>query len=147
MATDFAENFFTISGEKVLRGMHFQMPPADHAKLVYCVAGAVMDVGLDLRVGSPTFGEHFVIELSAERNNAVYMPEGVAHGFYVREGPAVMIYNVGSEHSPTLDAGILWQSFGACWPEDAPVISARDSRLPALSEFQSPFRYTAEPGE
>jgi dTDP-4-dehydrorhamnose 3,5-epimerase len=71
---DFTESFYTESSENVLRGMHFQIPPADHAKLVYCMSGSIHDVALDLRVGSPTFGEHEAYDLSAEYNNAAYLP-------------------------------------------------------------------------
>jgi dTDP-4-dehydrorhamnose 3,5-epimerase len=141
---DFTESFYTESGENVLRGMHFQIPPADHAKLVYCMSGAIHDVALDLRVGSPTYGEHEAYDLSAEYNNAVYLPSGMAHGFFVRSAPALVVYEVTSEHSPSHDTGILWNSFGASWPQSAPIISARDEGLTPLAQFESPFRF--EPG-
>jgi dTDP-4-dehydrorhamnose 3,5-epimerase len=124
--------------------MHFQIPPADHAKLVYCMSGAIHDVALDLRVGSPTYGEHEAYDLSAEYNNAVYLPSGMAHGFFVRSAPALVVYEVTSEHSPSHDTGILWNSFGASWPQSAPIISARDEGLTPLAQFESPFRF--EPG-
>lgn len=137
----FVETFYTVSGENVLRGMHLQLPPADHAKLVYCVAGSVMDVCLDVRRGSPTFGRHIVIELGAERSKAIYLPRGVAHGFYVRQAPALIVYHVTSEHEPRLDSGIAWNSFGAAWPTDSPLLSPRDAALAAFKEFASPFRF------
>src|SRR5437016_170214 len=120
LRADFAETFYTVSGENVLRGMHLQLPPADHSKLVYCIAGSVMDVTLDLRKGSPTFGEFETIHLSGESGNGVYLPEGVAHGFHVRHAPAVMVYHVTSEHVPSLDSGIRWDSFGATWQTPSP---------------------------
>src|SRR6476659_9264314 len=89
---DFVESFFTISERNVLRGMHFQLPPSDHAKLVYCIKGRILDVCLDLRVSSATFGRYSAIEISAEKNNAVYMPTGIAHGFWVQEAPAITMY-------------------------------------------------------
>ena len=138
----FVETFYTISGENVLRGMHLQVPPADHAKLVYCVTGNVLDVCLDVRRGSPTFGEHISLEISASRKNALYLPRGVAHGFYVQQAPAVMIYHVTSEHQPQFDCGIVWNSFGAEWPTQSPVLSLRDASLPRLKDFSSPFLYT-----
>ncbi|SFR96758.1 dTDP-4-dehydrorhamnose 3,5-epimerase [Granulicella pectinivorans] len=140
---DFVETFHTVSNDRVLRGMHFQVPPVDHAKLVYCVSGAVWDVALDLRVGSPTFGEHAVYELSVQANNAVYLPSGIAHGFVVLNGPADVMYHVTSEHDPVHDQGVLWSSFGAPWPGDDLIISARDRALIPFAEFESPFRFEA----
>lgn len=138
--TNFTETFYTVSGARVLRGMHFQLPPADHAKLVYCISGSIMDVGLDLRCGSPTFGEHEVVNLSAETNNAFYLPRGLAHGFYVVRAPAVVMYHVTSEHAPALDSGIAWDSFGASWPDANPLLSQRDAGFQALASFKSPFQ-------
>ena len=140
---DFRECFYSTSFQHVLRGMHFQTPPSDHAKLVYCTAGAIYDVALDLRVGSPTYGLHEVYELSAGASNAVYLPRGIAHGFYVREAPAVMVYHVTSEHNPARDAGIRWDSFGAAWPSSAPIVSQRDSSFVSFDDFESPFVYVA----
>ena len=139
----FVETFYTVSGENVLRGMHLQLPPADHAKFVYCVAGEVMDVCLDARRSSPAFGRHMVIELAADRHNALYLPRGVAHGFYVRQAPAIMVYHVTSEHEPRLDSGIAWNSFGAKWPTHSPLLSPRDARLTPFQDFASPFRFTS----
>jgi len=141
---DFTESFYTESGENVLRGMHFQVPPADHAKLVYCISGGICDMALDLRVGSPTFGEHESYELSAEYNNAVYLPRGMAHGFLVRSAPSVVVYQVTSEHSPAHDTGIRWNSFGGTWPQSAPVVSVRDEGLIPFEQFESPFRFDPE---
>ena len=141
---DFVESFYTESGENILRGMHFQLPPADHAKLVYCMSGAIHDVALDLRVGSPTYGQHEAYDLSAEYNNAVYLPRGMAHGFFVRDAPAVVVYEVTSEHSPAHDTGVRWDSFGAKWPQDSPITSTRDAALIPFAQFESPFRYSPE---
>jgi dTDP-4-dehydrorhamnose 3,5-epimerase len=140
---DFTESFYTESGENVLRGMHFQVPPADHAKLVYCISGEIWDVALDLRVGSPTYGEHEAYDLRAEYNNAAYLPRGIAHGFFVRAAPAVVVYQVTSEHSPAHDIGIRWDSFGANWPQSRPVVSVRDQAHLPFAQFESPFRYDA----
>lgn len=141
---DFRECFYTTSYKDVLRGMHFQTPPSDHAKLLYCTAGSIYDVALDLRIGSPTYGMHEVYELSASASNAVYLPRGIAHGFCVREAPAVMVYHVTSEHDRARDAGIHWNSFGAAWPIDRPVVSARDNSFVGFEEFKSPFVYDAD---
>lgn len=145
LRADFVETFHTVSNDRVLRGMHFQVPPADHVKLVYCVSGSVWDIALDLRVGSPTYGECSVYTLSAEANNAVYLASGIAHGFVVLEGPADVMYHVTSEHDPANDRGILWNSFGAEWPVDAPIVSARDAAQVPFGEFVNPFVF-AEKG-
>ncbi len=141
LEADFTEVFYTTSYKDVLRGMHFQVPPSDHAKLVYCTSGSIYDVALDLRVGSPTYGEYEVYELSDRFNNAVYLPRGIAHGFYVREEPSVVVYHVTSEHNPAHDQGILWNSFGAPWPITDPIVSDRDSGFANFTSFKSPFRY------
>ena len=142
---NFSECFYTTSFKDVLRGMHFQTPPSDHAKLVYCTAGSIYDVALDLRVGSPTYGKHEVYELSTSASNAVYLPRGIAHGFCVREAPAVMVYHGSSEHDPSRDAGIRWDSFDAAWLVENPIVSPRDSSFVSLEEFESPFYYKILP--
>jgi len=134
-----AESFFTTSRRGVLRGFHLQLPPHSHDKLVYCVVGAVWDVVVDLRVGSPAAGMPFCIELDAARSNALFIPAGVAHAFYSRTEGAVLSYLVSSPHQPASDAGIRWDSVGITWPDEHPLISARDRALPAISEFRSPF--------
>lgn len=141
LEADFCEVFYTESVKGVLRGMHFQVPPADHAKLIYCVSGSICDIALDLRVGSPTYGQHEVYELSAEANNAVYLPRGIAHGFVVRSESAGVFYHVTSEHDPVHDIGIAWNSFGAPWPVDNPLVSARDAGHISFQDFKSPFVY------
>jgi dTDP-4-dehydrorhamnose 3,5-epimerase len=141
LETSFAEEYYSSSLPGVLRGLHFQTPPHHHAKLVYCVAGRVMDVAVDLRVGSPTYGRHALVELSMERGNAIYLPSGFAHGFYVPEGEATLVYNVTTGYAPESDAGIRWDSAGIEWPDAAPVVSERDAGFPSLAEFVSPFRY------
>jgi dTDP-4-dehydrorhamnose 3,5-epimerase len=137
--SNFVESFYTVSGSRVLRGMHFQLPPSDHAKLVYCISGAVMDVGVDLRKNSPTFGNYASFEINNKLSNAVYLPRGVAHGFYVREAPAIVVYAVTSHYDPERDSGISWNSFGMTWPDINPVISKRDAQLIPFNSFKSPF--------
>lgn len=142
LRSDFAEEYFSLSGPGVLRGLHFQVPPADHVKLVYCIQGQVWDVVLDLRQGSPTYLQHAVFELKAEKANMVYIPAGCAHGFCVPAGDAVLVYKVTSVYSPQHDQGILWNSAGISWPLQSPEISERDSLFPPLAEFSSPFVYS-----
>lgn len=141
LETNFCETFYTISNDRVLRGMHFQVPPHDHAKLVYCVSGRVLDVALDMRVGSPSYGQHEALELDSSLCNAVYLPSGIAHGFAVLDAPAVMAYHVTSEHFNSADAGVRWDSFGATWPSCLPLLSTRDIGLPDFQQFASPFLF------
>lgn len=138
-----AEEYVTTSNVNVLRGLHFQVPPMDHVKVVYCISGRVLDVVLDIRVGSPTYGKHVTTELSGEQANMIYIPRGMAHGFYVLEGPAIMVYRVSKVYSRDHDKGILWNSAGILWPTRSPIISDRDSEFPEFVAFDSPFDYAA----
>jgi dTDP-4-dehydrorhamnose 3,5-epimerase len=141
LATRFAEEFYTVSLCGVLRGLHLQLPPHDHDKIVYCTSGSVLDVVLDLRVGSPTFRRWEAVELTGETGTGLYIPRGVAHGFYALTDQAVMAYLVTTHHAPSHDAGVRWDSFGMPWPDGKPTLSARDAALPALKDFVSPFEY------
>jgi len=141
LETGFAEAYSSLSHERVLRGLHFQNPPHDHAKLVTCLAGGVFDAVLDLRLGSPTYGRHVTFALSGEQGNLLYIPRGLAHGFYVEEGPATMMYMATTQHSPEADAEIAWDSAGISWPGGDPVISDRDGGFPRLEDFDSSFVY------
>lgn len=143
LASHFAEEYYSVSRRGVVRGLHFQRPPMDHAKLVYCVAGRIQDAVVDLRAGSPTLGRHALVELSAEAGNMLYIPSGLAHGFCVLSESATLVYKVTSVYSPEHDAGILWDSVGIPWAEREPILSARDRGHPALADFASPFVYEA----
>ena len=133
------EEFFSISHRNVLRGMHFQLPPADHAKVVYCIVGRVLDVVVDLRQGSRTFGRCHAGELSAENRWVLFIPTGFAHGFLSLEDNTTMIYQTSSVHSPAHDVGIRWDSIGFNWPVQNPIMSDRDQQFPALADFKPPF--------
>jgi len=137
----YAEEYYSFSHKGVLRGLHFQLPPMDHVKLVYCVSGKVLDAVVDLRVGSPTYGEFETFELSAEKANMIYIPKGLAHGFYVLSESAIMMYKVTIVYSPEHDRGIRWNSVGIPWPDEKPIISKRDSEFPDFKDFKSPFIY------
>jgi len=141
LCADWKEQYYSTSNQGVLRGLHFQLPPHDHAKLVYCVAGSVEDVALDLRVGSPTYGKAIILELSAAKGNMIYLPKGLAHGFCTPNEPATLVYNVGSVYDPAADAGIRWDSVDVNWLVQKPLLSDRDRTFPAFDEFKSPFRY------
>jgi dTDP-4-dehydrorhamnose 3,5-epimerase len=132
------EEFFSVSRKGVLRGMHFQRPPAAHDKLVYCPVGKVLDVVLDLR-SSAKRGRFISRELSASNREMLFIPQGCAHGFVALEGDSMMVYQTSTVHSPAHDAGVLWNSFGFEWPVKNPVLSERDQKFPALSDFESPF--------
>ncbi len=133
------EEFFSTSAKDVLRGMHFQIPPHEHQKLIYCISGRVLDVLLDLRKGSPTFGRSVGLELSAANHHLVYVPVGIAHGFASLEDHSCLVYKTDAVHSPAHDCGIAWNSFGFEWPITAPVISGRDLTHPEFGGFDSPF--------
>jgi dTDP-4-dehydrorhamnose 3,5-epimerase len=124
--------------------MHLQTPPYDHDKLVYCLSGSAFDVVLDLRVGSPTFGCHESVVLDAQHGLAIYVPRGVAHGFCVHHGHALMGYLVTSSYAPGSDGGVRWDSAGIEWPIETPVLSARDAALEPLATYKSPFVYGRE---
>jgi dTDP-4-dehydrorhamnose 3,5-epimerase len=141
LADNFSEEYYSHSRNRVLRGMHFQTPPADHIKMVYCVTGAVFDVVVDLRVGSPTFGHAQSFALSADKGNFLYIPKGLAHGFCVTSATATLVYKVTSVYSPEHDTGVLWSSINVTWPISDPIVSERDAHFLPLSQFQSPFNY------
>jgi dTDP-4-dehydrorhamnose 3,5-epimerase len=144
LCSNWVEQYYSTSIRRVLRGLHFQTPPHDHDKLVYCTYGEVMDVALDLRIGSPTFGKHMTLVLSASKGNMVYLARGLAHGFYTLSEGATLVYNVSSVYSQSHDAGICWNSAGIQWPDLNPLLSERDRSLEPLSAFDSPFDYSAE---
>ena len=148
----FKENVYPIkfvqdneskSSKGVLRGLHFQKPPFDQAKLVRCIEGRVMDVAVDIRKGSPTYGKHVAIELTGENKRQLFVPRGFAHGFSVLSDTAVFAYKVDNTYAPEFDAGIRWndKQLNIQWGmEDSEVmISAKDTELPFFIEFESPF--------
>ena len=133
------EQFFSVSARDVLRGMHFQLSPMAHSKLVYCIAGRVLDVVLDLRRACASHGQAFARELSAAHREMLFIPAGFAHGFLALEDGSTMVYQTSTVHSPPHDSGILWNSFGFRWPVSHPILSERDGRFPAWNDFASSF--------
>lgn len=144
LRTDWKEAYCTASGRGVVRGMHFQTPPADHAKLVFCLTGAVLDVVLDLRHGSPTEGQCRSFHLSKAQGEGLYIPSGCAHGFLSLTDESLLLYQVTSVHSPDYDRGVAWDSFGFDWGVASPLLSPRDQSHPPLADFVTPFRF--DPG-
>ena len=137
-AFEFSEEFYSSSRKDVVRGMHFQKPPYDHVKLVYCAAGAVLDVLVDLRRG-PGQGRVANVLLSADEPAILVIPSGIAHGFKSLQDDSLMVYKTSTEYSPSHDAGVLWDSIGFDWNIAHPIVSARDSAHTALADFISPF--------
>lgn len=135
----FAESFYSVNKAGVIRGMHFQTPPDDHDKIVYCSSGRILDVILDIRKNSSTYGQYVSIEISGDNYKGVYIPKGFAHGFCSLEDNSCMVYLTSTEHSPGNDAGILYSSFGFEWPVNNPIVSERDLALPKLEDYSSPF--------
>jgi len=144
MRTDFREQYYSVSTERVLRGFHFQVPPMEHAKLVTCLSGRVMDVVVDIRRDSPRYGEHEVFDLSEDHGAIVYIPSGCAHGFLTLSAAATLLYDVTSVYASECDRGIRWDSLGVAWPVRDPIISPRDAGFAGFAEFDSPFRFTGD---
>jgi dTDP-4-dehydrorhamnose 3,5-epimerase len=134
-----AELFWSRSRRGVVRGLHFQVPPDGHTKLVTIITGRAFDVVVDLRVGSPAFGEHVTVDLDATTPVAVVVPVGCAHGFQATVDDTVVAYATSTEHAPASDAGIRWDSAGVEWPMPAEHTSPRDAGFPTLDAFTSPF--------
>ena len=151
MAVDFVQDNHSLSAEQgTVRGLHFQVPPFAQAKLVRVVRGSVFDVAVDIRRGSPTFGRHVSVVLSAAEGNQVFVPAGFAHGLMTLEVDTEVVYKVSDYYAPDHDRGILWNdpSLGIDWPLGAPrvVLSDKDRLQPRLAEFDTPFEYrSAEP--
>ncbi len=136
---EFREDFFTVSKKDVLRGMHFQSPPQDQTKLVYCIHGVILDVIVDIRKNSPTYLQFESFELNESKRSMLYLPEGIAHGFVTLSESATIGYKVSREFVPEFDAGIRWDSIGFKWPIQNPILSEKDKNLPTLSEFKTPW--------
>lgn len=132
-----------------IRGLHFQTPPHGQAKLVRCVRGLIMDYAVDVRAGSPTWGQWVSAELGAENGRQLFVPVGFAHAFCTLTPDAEVIYKVSDVYAPDCDGGIAWDDpdIGIDWPlpPTGPVLSDKDRTLPRLRDFQSPFAYDGRP--
>jgi dTDP-4-dehydrorhamnose 3,5-epimerase len=138
LAVDFKESYYSISHKNVIRGMHFQLPPHEHDKLVYVTQGRILDVIVDLRATSPSYRQHIAVPLD-EHTTAIYIPRGCAHGFLTLSEVATVVYNVTSVYEPTADAGIRWDSIGFAWPTQNPIVSDRDVAFNSLADYQTIF--------
>ena len=139
LVTDFKESYFSISAKNVIRGMHFQVPPAEHTKLVYINSGKILDVVLDLRKASETFGQSFSVELNISNPIMVYIPVGCAHGFLSLEDNTMVTYLQSSCYDNNYDAGIKYDSFRFEWPIKNATVSFRDSNFISFTDYLSPF--------
>lgn len=143
---DFVQDNESCSTRGVMRGLHFQRPPFTQAKLVRCVQGTVLDVAVDIRKGSPTYGRHVAVELSEENHRQFFVPRGFAHGFAVLSPVAVFQYKCDNYYAPQADGGIsiLDESLGIDWriPVADAILSEKDTKHLPLKDFDSPFLYT-----
>jgi len=135
----FTESYYSVSNKNVIRGMHFQTPPHDHTKLVYVSRGAIMDVVLDIRKASATFGKSLTFELNEYNREMLLIPKGCAHGFLSLEDNTIMTYLQTTVYNADHDCGIKYDSFGLDWKISNPVISERDSRFAGFDEYVSEF--------
>jgi dTDP-4-dehydrorhamnose 3,5-epimerase len=150
----FVENVYTVkfvqdneskSSKGVLRGLHFQKPPFEQAKLVRCIEGKVVDVAVDIRKGSPTYGMHVSVELSGENKRQLFVPRGFAHGFVVLSESATFAYKVDNSYAPEYDSGIKYDDsdLNINWglTENEVQLSVKDKNLPAFKDLNSPFNF------
>lgn len=142
---NFVQDNESMSVYGVMRGLHFQRPPYSQSKLVRCVKGCVLDVAVDIRKGSPTYGQHVAVELSDDNHRQVFIPRGFAHGFVVLSETAVFQYKCDNFYTPSADDGISIQdeSLGIDWqiPVNKAILSEKDLKHKLLKEFSSPFDY------
>ena len=141
----FVQDNESMSSYGVMRGLHFQRPPFTQSKLVRCVKGAVLDVAVDIRKGSPTYGQHVAVELTEENHRQFFVPRGFAHGFAVLSETAIFQYKCDNFYHPEADGGIsiLDDSLGIDWhiPTDHAILSEKDTKHPLLKDFDSPFDF------
>ena len=140
----FVQDNESRSSKGVLRGLHYQKPPFAQAKLVRCINGEILDIAVDIRKDSPTYGLYHSDVLSSENKKQLFIPKGFAHGFVVLSEYAVFAYKVDNTYAPDYEAGILWndKELGVEWGvnEKEIFISEKDDQLPLFSEFKSPFK-------
>ena len=141
----FVQDNESMSTYGVMRGLHFQRPPYTQSKLVRCVKGKVLDVAVDIRKGSPTYGQHVAVELTEDNHRQFFVPKGFAHGFAVLSETAVFQYKCDNFYAPQADGGIsiLDSSLGIDWkiPTDKAFLSDKDTKHPLLKDFETPFTY------
>ena len=140
---DFVQDNHSVSARAgTLRGLHFQSPPHAQAKLVRCGRGALWDVAVDVRAGSPSYGQWVGVDLTAENGRQLLIPAGFLHGFVTRADDTEIVYKCTDYYAPDCDGAVAWDSVGIDWGlTEAPVLSAKDAAAPALAAFRTPFTY------
>ena len=142
----FVQDNESMSSYGVMRGLHFQTPPFTQSKLVRCVKGKVLDVAVDIRKGSPTYGQHVAVELSEDNHRQFFVPRGFAHGFTVLSETAIFQYKCDNFYAPQADGGISIKddTLGIDWqiPVEKALLSEKDMKHPLLEEFDSPFDFS-----
>jgi dTDP-4-dehydrorhamnose 3,5-epimerase len=141
---DFAEEYFSYSSKSVFRGMHFQVSPSAIDKMMFCVDGLVTDYVADLRKGSPSFGHWASFKLDSGVPSAVFVPKGLAHGFFVHSDSAIMQCKSSGVYDPATDVTLSYKSFGFAGEIVDPVLSERDMNAPMLETYDNPFKYTGQ---
>ena len=139
---DVKESYYSVNNQFVIRGMHFQRPPNDHSKLVCVPKGEIIDVVIDLRKNSSTYGIYDSFKLSSNNGNSLYIPAGCAHGFMAMTNDTITLYYQSSVYNKASDDGIRYDSFGYDWKINNPIISERDSNFRSFLDFEkiNPFK-------
>lgn len=141
----FVQDNESMSSHRVIRGLHFQAPPYSQSKLVRCIKGRVLDVAVDIRKGSPTYGQHVAVELSEENHRELFIPRGFAHGFAVLSDTAIFQYKCDNFYTPEADCGISIKDkdLGIDWhiPIEEAILSEKDLKHACLKDFDTPFDY------
>ena len=143
VSSNFVQDNFSLSYHAgTLRGLHFQAPPRAQGKLVRCGRGAIFDVAVDIRRGSPNYGEWEGFELTEKNGHQLYVPVGFAHGFVTLETDSEIVYKCTDYYAPETEGAVRWDSCGIDWPLAVdPILSDKDAIAPALADFDSPFVY------
>jgi dTDP-4-dehydrorhamnose 3,5-epimerase len=138
----FVQDNWARSSAGVLRGLHYQIPPAGQGKLIGVARGRIFDVAVDLRVGAATYGRWVGHTLDGEAGEMLWIPPGFAHGYAVLSDVADVLYKVTAEYAPALDRGVRWDdpAIGVEWPLERPIISEKDRTQPLLVDAENPFR-------
>ena len=138
---NFKEEYYSTSTFGVLRGLHFQVSPYASSKLIYCIDGEILDVIVDLRYASPTYKIVNSFDLSSKNKKGLFIPAGIAHGFYTLSEKAIIVCKCSEEYHPEYESGILWSSIDFNWPNKNPIISEKDEKLISLQDYTPIFNY------
>lgn len=137
--SDFREDLAVVSHKNVLRGLHFQKEPYEQEKLIYCIQGSILDVVLDIRKNSNTYGKYLKFNLNSSNKHMLYIPTGFAHGYLSLEENSIVMYKMSNVYNPKFENGIRWNSVGIDWGIESPIISERDTDFMLFDEFDTEF--------